>query len=115
MRDLIKLGDELRARIVEESDVMLTERTMMRDILETRGRELLAKRDEELRRIDRWADSQREIVRDVFAAMISENESDKQKHEAAIKRLLGDNGSGANNAAVQGPKLVSSGRAAVAE
>lgn len=117
MRDLIKLGDELRARIVEESDVMLTERTMMRDILETRGRELHTKRDEELRRIDRWADSQREIVRDVFAAMIAENEADKQKHEAAIKRLLGD--SGASHTAAQsappGPKLVTTARVAAAE
>lgn len=119
MRDLIRLGDELRARIVEESDVMLAERTMMRDILEARGRELLAKRDEELRRIDRWADSQKEIVRDVFAAMVAENEADKQKHEAAIKRLLGDSNASAQKASAsapaQGPKLVSSGRVAAAE
>jgi hypothetical protein len=115
MRDLIKLGDELRARIVEESDVMLAERTMMRDILETRGRELLAKRDEEVRRIDRWADSQKEIVRDVFAAMVAENDADKQKHESAIKRLLGDSGSQAGGAAGQGPKLVSNARVSAAE
>jgi hypothetical protein len=109
MRELIKLGDELRARIVEESDVMLAERAMMRDILETRGRELQVKRDDELRRIDRWAEGQREIVRDVFAAMLAENEADKQKHEAAIKRLLGDSTAqpAAAPAPASQPKLVS--------
>jgi hypothetical protein len=111
MRELIKLGDELRARIVEESDIMLAERAMMRDILETRGRELQVKRDDELRRIDRWADGQKEIVRDVFTAMIAENEADKQKHESAIKRLLGDSAAAAaqpaNTVPVPQPKLVS--------
>ncbi len=111
MRELIKLGDELRARIVEESDIMLAERAMMRDILEARGRELQGKRDDELRRIDRWADGQKEIVRDVFTAMIAENEADKQKHESAIKRLLGDSAAATaqptNTAPVPQPKLVS--------
>ena len=74
------IAPELRARIVEESDIMLAERAMMRDILEARGRELQVKRDDELRRIDRWADGQKEIVRDVFTAMIAENEADEQKH-----------------------------------
>ena len=90
MQDIIKLGEELHSRVVRETDSMIAERSMMRDIVESRGRELIAKRDEELHRIDAWAKSQKEIVRDVFTAMISENEADKLKHELAIKRLVGE-------------------------
>jgi hypothetical protein len=90
MQDIIKMGEELHARVVRETDSMIAERSMMRDIVESRGRELIAKRDEELHRIDAWAKSQKDIVRDVFTAMISENDADKAKHEVALKRLMGE-------------------------
>ena len=87
MRDILKLGEELRTRMIEEVEIMLVERTTMRDVTQTRGRELMAKREEELRRIDYWAESQKAIVSDVFTAMIAENDADRQKHEVAIRRL----------------------------
>lgn len=90
MREILKLGEELRTRMIEEAEVMLVERTTMRDVTQTRGRELVAKREEEMRRIDYWAESQKAIVSDVFTAMIAENDADRQKHEAAIRRLSGD-------------------------
>jgi hypothetical protein len=90
MRDTVKLGEDLVNAMVQETEMMLSERSAMRDILEARGGELEARREEELRRIDRWAEAQKATVSEVFAAMIAENEIDKQKHEAAIKRLLGD-------------------------
>src|SRR4051812_27820525 len=90
MRDVLKLGEQLRTRMIEEVEVMLVERTTMRDVTQTRGRELMAKREEELRRIDYWAESQKAIVSDVFTAMIAENDADRQKHEAAIRRLTSE-------------------------
>jgi hypothetical protein len=90
MREILKLGEELRSRMIEETEIMLAERALMHDIAETRGRELLTKREEELRRIERWTESQKAVVADVFSAMIAENEVDKQKHESAIRRLNGE-------------------------
>lgn len=90
MRDIVKLGEELRTRVLQEMEVLVAERTVMRDILESRGRELAIKRDEELRRIDQWADQQRGMVKEVFAAMTAENQSDLQKNDAAIKRMSGE-------------------------
>lgn len=101
MRDLLKLGEELRTRMIEEVEIMLVERTMMRDVTQTRGRELVAKREEELRRIEYWAESQKAIVSDVFSAMISENEIDRQKHEVAIRRLTTEGAPPADNGGVK--------------
>lgn len=106
MREILKLGDELRTRMIEETEVMLVERTTMRDVTQTRGRELIAKRDEELRRIDYWAESQKAIVTDVFAAMIAENDADRQKHEAAIRRLSGESAPAIEHSSVKTPSLV---------
>jgi hypothetical protein len=91
MREILKLSEDLVSATTQEIELMLAERGAMRDVLETRGSELEAKRDEELRRVDRWAEDQKAMVREVFSAMIAENEVDKQKHEGAIKRLLGNN------------------------
>ena len=106
MRDLLKLGDELRTRMIEETEVMLVERTTMRDVTQTRSRELMAKREEELRRIDYWAESQKAIVSDVFTAMIAENDADRQKHEVAIRRLSGETTPPTDTAGARGPNLL---------
>jgi len=106
MRDLLKLGEELRTRMIEETEVMLVERTTMRDVTQTRARELMAKREEELRRIDYWAESQKAIVSDVFTAMIAENDADRQKHEVAIRRLGGEPAPPTDNGGVKMPSLV---------
>ncbi len=87
MREIIKMGEQLQSRMLEEVETMLAERTMLRDVVVARGRELQAKRDEEIRRIDRWAQSQKEIVKEVFQALLAENDLDIEKHEIAIHRL----------------------------
>ena len=90
MQEIIKLGEELKARVVRETDAMIAERCLLRDIVENRGRELQRRCEEELRRIESWAEGQKQVVREVFQAMIAENDSDKLKHEAAIARLYGE-------------------------
>jgi hypothetical protein len=90
MREVLKLGEQLANKLAEETSIMLAERTMLRDVTAARTRELAVKRDEELARIDGWADKQKAIVKEVFAAMLAENELDLQKHEEAIRRLNGD-------------------------
>jgi hypothetical protein len=90
MREVLKLGEQLANKLAEETTIMLAERTMLRDVTAARSRELAVKRDEELARIDNWAEKQKAIVREVFAAMLAENDLDLQKHEEAIRRLNGD-------------------------
>ncbi len=106
MRDILKLGEELRTRMIEETEIMLVERTTMRDVTQTRSRELMAKREEEMRRIDYWAESQKAIVSDVFTAMITENEADRQKHEAAIRRLNSESAPAIEHNSAKPPSLV---------
>ena len=91
MREIIKMNEQLHVRMLEEVELMLSERTMLRDVAAARGRELQLKRDEEIRRIERWAQSQKEVVKEVFTAMLIENELDIEKHETAIHRLNGEN------------------------
>ena len=90
MREIIKMGEQFQSRLLEEVETMVAERTMLRDVVVARGRELQSKRDEELRRIERWAQSQKEVVKEVFTAMLAENDLDIEKHEIAIQRLDGD-------------------------
>lgn len=90
MREVVKLGEMLANKLAEETSIMLAERSMLRDVTVARTRELAVKRDEELARIDNWAEKQKAVVKEVFAAMLAENELDLQKHEEAIRRLNGD-------------------------
>ncbi|MBC8035708.1 MAG: hypothetical protein H7X89_00605 [Rhizobiales bacterium] len=90
MRDIIKMNEQLQARMIEEAEAMLTERTMLRDVALGRGRALQARWDEELHRIDKWAQSQKDVVKEVFSAMITENNFDVEKHSNAIHRLKGN-------------------------
>ncbi len=90
MREIIRMGEQLQSRMLEEVETMLAERTMLRDVVIARGRELQSKRDEEIRRIDRWAQSQKEVVKEVFSALLAENDLDIEKHEIAIQHLDGD-------------------------
>lgn len=90
MREVLKLGEQLTAKLAEETSIMLAERSMLRDVVAARAHELNLKRDEELARIDAWAEKQKALVREVFAAMVAEAELDLHKHEEAIRRLNGD-------------------------
>ncbi|MGH6854503.1 MAG: hypothetical protein ACREDN_03690 [Aestuariivirga sp.] len=104
MHEIIKINEHLHARMIEEVEVMLAERTMLRDVAIARGRALQAKFDEELRRIALWSQSQREAVKEVFSAMLAENDFDVEKHDDAIHRLYGDNAPAAKPPAAK-PKL----------
>lgn len=87
MREILQQCDELRQKLLGETEQMMIERVMMRDIASARSRELFMKRDEEFRRIERWYESQKTAVDELFTAMISECEADLKKHDAAIKLL----------------------------
>lgn len=90
MRVLLDLSEQLSARMHEEIETMRSERIVMRAMSVARGRELLAKRDEVLLQIDSWAEAQKDLVKEVFWAMIAEAEIDKKMHETAIGRLSVD-------------------------
>jgi hypothetical protein len=90
MRDILKLSAELQARATEEMEEILAERAVVREVLEARGKELGLKRDEELARIEQWAEQQKALVHDVFAAMIAENQADLDKNDALMQRIGGD-------------------------
>ena len=105
MRDILKQYEELRGRLADENEQLMIERVMMRDVASARARELHVKRDEELRRIERWAENQKATISEVFAAMIAECESDAQKHEHAIKRYTIDGTSNAGAAAEEARAL----------
>ncbi|HUR43775.1 MAG TPA: hypothetical protein VMZ01_06725 [Aestuariivirga sp.] len=103
MRELLYLSGQLHAHMLKEIEAMLSERLVLRYMSEARGTELLVKRDEELQRIDSWAEAQKEIVKEVFWAMIKEAETDKLMHVKAIDRLSVDSaslGAGAEQAAL---------------
>ena len=93
MRELLDLSGKLHAHMLKETEAMLSERLVLRYMSEARASELLVKRDEELLRIDNWAAAQKEVVKDVFWAMIKEAETDKQMHVKAIGRLSVDDSS----------------------
>lgn len=109
MREIVRLGEQFHARMVEEVELMAAERSMLRDVAVARGRELQARRDEELRRIDSWAQAQKDVVMEVFAAMLAENELDIEKHQIAIGRLGLD---GPGGTAASAPRLKQVPRAA---
>jgi hypothetical protein len=90
MRDILKLAAELQARATEEMEDILAERAVVREVLEARGKELGLKCQEELRRIDQWAEQQKALVQEVFAAMIAENQADLDKNALLMQRIGGD-------------------------
>ncbi|MFT3987122.1 hypothetical protein [Aestuariivirga sp.] len=92
MRDILKQYEELRGRLADENEQLMIERVMMRDVASARARELHVKRDEELRRVERWAEAQKTAISEIFGAMITECETDAQKHEVSIRRFSPDSG-----------------------
>jgi hypothetical protein len=89
MRDILKLNAEFQARATDEMEQILADRTVVHQILESRGLELGLKRDEELRRIEQWAEQQKALIRELFDAMIAENHADMDRNEALIRRIGG--------------------------
>lgn len=89
MLDIVKLSEELKTRLQIETDLNLSDRLMTRDLLEARAKELAARRDEELQRIEQWASQQKAMVKEIFSAMIGEIEADRQRNEGHLTRIQG--------------------------
>lgn len=106
MLDIVKLSEDLQARLQHESDLLMSDRLMTRDVLEARAGELAAKRDEELQRIDQWASQQKALVKEIFSAMIGEIEADRQRNEAHLTRMRGDAATGEKPAASARPRML---------
>lgn len=92
MLDIVKLSEELRAKLQHETDLLMSDRLMTRDVLEARAKELTEKRDDELRRIDQWASQQKTLIKEIFSALIAETEADSQRNEDNIARMKGELG-----------------------
>jgi hypothetical protein len=87
MFSIVNLSEDLLTKLRQETDILLSDRLMTRDVLEARTKELAHKRDEELRRIEKWATQQKELVNEIFAALISETEADRQRNENNLARM----------------------------
>jgi hypothetical protein len=89
MFDIVKMSEELRSKLQHETDLLMSDRLMTRDVLEARAKELEQKRDDELRRVEEWAKQQRSLIKDVFEALLGEVEADRERNEANIVRMKG--------------------------
>ncbi|WP_373503043.1 hypothetical protein [Aestuariivirga sp.] len=87
MFSIVTLSEDLLTKLRQEADILLSDRLMMRDVLEARSNELHHKRDEDLRRVEKWATQQKELINEVFAAIISETETDRQRNESNLSRM----------------------------
>ena len=90
MLDIVKLSEDLKTKLQHETDLLMSDRLMTRDVLEARTRELNAKRDDELRRVDQWATQQKALITEIFSALISEIDADRQRNETNIARMKGE-------------------------
>lgn len=90
MFNIVNLSEDLLTRLRQETDILLSDRLMTRDVLEARSNELQHKRDEELRRVDKWATEQKTLITEIFTALISETEADRQRNESNLVRMKAD-------------------------
>jgi hypothetical protein len=90
MLDIVKMSEDLRSRLQREADTLINDRLIMRDVLEARGRELADKRDKEIARIDAWATQQRQLIQEIFSAILLETEMDRLKNDESLQRMTGE-------------------------
>lgn len=90
MLDIVKLSEELQSKLQQETDILISDRLMTRDVLDARAKELAAKRNEELHRVDQWASQQKALIAEVFSAMLSELDADQQRNENNLALLRGE-------------------------
>ncbi|MCB1380520.1 MAG: hypothetical protein KDK89_19450 [Alphaproteobacteria bacterium] len=90
MLDIVKLSEDLRSKLQHETDILMSERLMIRDVLEARARELSSKREDELRRVDEWANQQKSLIKEIFSALLAEIEADRQRNDANLARMKGE-------------------------
>ena len=58
MYNVVTMSQELMTKLQQETDLVMSDRLLTRDVLEARLAELAKKRDEELVRVDQWANQQ---------------------------------------------------------
>jgi hypothetical protein len=90
MLDVVNLSQELMTKLRQETELVMSDRLLTRDVLDTRIKELAKKRDEELVRVERWADQQKALIAEIFSAMIAENEADRQRNEEHLSHMKGE-------------------------
>lgn len=90
MFDIVKLSEDLRTKLQHETDLLMSDRLMTRDVLEARAAEIAAKRDNELRRVDQWASQQKALVSELFTAILSEIDADRIRNETNMAHMKGE-------------------------
>ncbi len=90
MLDIVKISEQLFAKLQQETDILMSDRLLSQQVLEARARELTNKRDEELNRIDQWAAQQKALISEIFSALIAEVEADRQRNESNLMRMRGE-------------------------
>ena len=90
MYNVVTMSQELHTKLQQETELVLSDRLLTRDVLEARLAELAKKRDEELIRIDQWASQQKKLVNEIFSAMIAEHEADRQRNEENLAHMKGE-------------------------
>ena len=90
MLDVVTLSQELMTKLRQETDLVMSDRLLTRDVLDARIKELNKKRDDELNRVDRWADQQKSLISEVFSALIAETEADRRRNEDNLAHMKGE-------------------------
>ena len=90
MLDIVKLSEDLSAKLQQETDILMSDRLMTKDVLEARAKELAQKRDDELRRVEQWASQQKALIGEIFSALLAETEADAKRNDANLARMRGE-------------------------
>jgi hypothetical protein len=90
MLDIVKISEQLFAKLQQEADVLMSDRLLSQQVLEARTRELMSKRDDEMNRIEQWAAQQKALISEIFSALIAEVEADRQRNESNLMRMKGE-------------------------
>jgi DNA-binding protein H-NS len=90
MLDVVSISEELFTKLRHETDLLMSDRLMTRDVLAARIQELGQKRDEELSRVDQWASQQKTLINEIFSALISETEADRLRNEQNLAKMKGE-------------------------
>ena len=90
MLDVVTLSQELMTKLRQETDLVMSDRLLTRDVLDARIKELAKRRDEEMARVDKWASQQKALINEVFSALIAENEADRKRNEEHLAHMNGE-------------------------
>ena len=90
MYNVVTMSQELMTKLQQETDLVMSDRLLTRDVLEARLAELARKRDEEMTRVEQWANQQKKLITEIFSAMIAEHEADRLRNEENMARMKGE-------------------------